>query len=139
MKEVFVIDAARTPFGSLGGTLSEVPAPRLAAQVIEGLLKRTGLQPAAVGRVVIGEVLQAGVGQAPARQAMRLAGLPDSIPATTVNKVCGSGLEAIAFAAASIQLGDVAVAIAGGMESMSARPLRPSRARGRATGSATAS
>jgi acetyl-CoA C-acetyltransferase len=129
MKEVFVVDAARTPFGSLGGALSEVPAPRLAAAVIEGLLRRSGVQPAAVGRVVIGEVLQGGVGQAPARQAMRLAGLPDSIPATTVNKVCGSGLEAIAIAAASIRLGDVELAIAGGMESMSLAPYALPRAR----------
>jgi acetyl-CoA C-acetyltransferase len=129
MKEVFVVDAARTPFGSLGGALSELPAPRLAGQVIEGLLRRTGVAPAAVERVVIGEVLTAGVGQAPARQAMRFAGLPDAIPATTVNKVCGSGLEALAIAAASIRLGDVSLALAGGMESMSLAPYALSRAR----------
>ncbi|HSM93472.1 MAG TPA: thiolase family protein [Anaeromyxobacteraceae bacterium] len=129
MKEVFVVDAARTPFGSLGGALADVPAPRLAAPVIARLLERGGVRPEQVERVLIGEVLTAGVGQAPARQAMRAAGLPDSVPATTVNKVCGSGLEAMALAAASIRAGDVEIAVAGGMENMSLAPYALARAR----------
>ena len=129
MTEVFVVDAARTPFGSLGGALADVPAPRLAAPVIARLLERGGVRPEQVERVLIGEVLTAGVGQAPARQAMRAAGLPDSVPATTVNKVCGSGLEAMALAAASIRAGDVEIAVAGGMENMSLAPYALARAR----------
>ncbi|HSM92650.1 MAG TPA: thiolase family protein [Anaeromyxobacteraceae bacterium] len=129
MKEVFVVDAARTPFGSLGGALAEQPAPTLAGGVINALVARSGVKPEQVGRVLIGEVLTGGVGQAPARQAMRAAGLPDSIPATTVNKVCGSGLEAMALASAAIRAGDVEVAVAGGMESMSLAPYALPRAR----------
>lgn len=129
MKEVFVVDAARTPFGSFGGALADVAAPALAAQVIGGLLARTGVAAERIGKVIVGEVLTAGVGQAPARQAMRGAGLPDSIPALTVNKVCGSGLEAIILGAGAIRLGEADLVVAGGMESMSLAPYALRRAR----------
>jgi len=122
MKEVYVIEALRTPLGSFGGQFSEVAAPRLAATVIKGLLEKSGLAAEAVDEVIIGQVLAGGVGQAPARQAMRAAGLPDGIPALTINKVCGSGLKAITLGAGSIRLGDAEVVIAGGMENMSLAP-----------------
>ncbi|MGB9081212.1 MAG: beta-ketoacyl synthase N-terminal-like domain-containing protein, partial [Desulfuromonadaceae bacterium] len=122
MKEVYIIESLRTPFGSFGGELSEVEAPKLAAAVIAELLSRSGLADEAVGEVIFGQVLSGGAGQAPARQAMRYAGLPDNIPAMTVNKVCGSGLKAIMLGAGSIKLGDADVVIAGGMENMSLTP-----------------
>jgi acetyl-CoA C-acetyltransferase len=112
----------RTPLGSFGGVLSDVEAPRLAAAVIGGLLERTGLKAEAVDEVIVGQVLSGGCGQAPARQAMRHAGLPDTIPALTINKVCGSGLKALMLGAGSIRLGDAEVVIAGGMENMSMAP-----------------
>lgn len=120
--DVFVVEALRTPFGSMGGTLSTVPAPRLAATVIEALLARTGVDRARLDEVVVGQVLPAGVGQAPARQAMRFAGIPDSVPATTVNKVCGSGLKTMMLAATAIRAGEQDLVVAGGMESMSLAP-----------------
>jgi acetyl-CoA C-acetyltransferase len=129
MKDVFVVDAVRTPFGSFQGALAEEPAPRLAATAIRGLLARARLPADAVGEVIAGQVVQAGVGQAPARQAMRAAGIPDAVPALTVNKVCGSGLKALMLAAASIRAGDVGVAVAGGMESMSLSPYLLAKAR----------
>ena len=129
MQDVFVIEALRTPFGSLGGALASITAPRLAATVIEALVRRSGVDAARVDEVVVGQVLPAGVGQAPARQAMRLAGLPDEIPATTINKVCGSGLAAMQLAAMSIRTGAAEVAVAGGMESMSLAPYLLARAR----------
>lgn len=129
MSDVFVVDSLRTPFGSFGGALADVEAPRLGAAVIEALMKKSGLPPASVSEVIVGEVLAGGVGQAPARQAMRYAGLPDNIPAMTVNKVCGSGLKAIMLGAGSIRLGDSDVVIAGGMESMSLAPYLLKRAR----------
>ena len=122
MKEVFVVESLRTPLGSFGGTLSDVEAPQLAATVIQGLLERTGLAGDAVEEVIVGQVLSGGSGQAPARQAMRLAGLSDAVPALTINKVCGSGLKALMLGAGSIRLGDAAVVIAGGMENMSLAP-----------------
>lgn len=122
MTEVYVIESLRTPLGSFGGELSDVEAPRLAATVIRELLSRSGLAAEAVGEVIIGQVLTGGAGQAPARQAMRHAGLPDSIPAMTINKVCGSGLKALMLGAGSIRLGDADVVIAGGMENMSLAP-----------------
>ncbi len=122
MKEVYVVESLRTPQGSFGGALADVEAPRLAAAVITELLKRTGLTADAVEEVIIGQVLSGGSGQAPARQAMRYAELPDTIPAMTINKVCGSGLKAIMLGAGSIQLGDAEVVIAGGMENMSLAP-----------------
>jgi acetyl-CoA C-acetyltransferase len=122
MKEVYVVESLRTPFGAFGGTLSDVEAPRLAASVIKGLLERSGLAAEAVDEVIVGQVLSGGCGQAPARQAMRHAGLLDSTPALTINKVCGSGLKALMLGAGSIRLGDAEVVIAGGMESMSQAP-----------------
>ncbi len=121
-REVFVVEALRTPFGAMGGVLSSVPAPTLAATVIEALVARSGIDPALLDRILVGQVLSGGSGQAPARQAMRAAGVPDSVPATTVNKVCGSGLEAMLLAASAIRAGDASLAIAGGMESMSLAP-----------------
>ncbi len=122
MNKVFVIDALRTPFGSFGGTLAELPAPLLASKVIGELLARTHLPPDGVDEVIIGQVLQGGSGQAPARQAMRQAGLPDSVHAMTINKVCGSGLKAMMLAADAIRLGESQVIMAGGMENMSSSP-----------------
>ncbi len=122
MQDVFIIEALRTPFGSFGGNLADVPAPQLAATVVKELLGRSGVKAEQVGQFIAGQVLQAGVGQAPARQAMRAAGLPDGIPAMTINKVCGSGLKAMMLGADSIRLGDDELVIAGGMESMSLTP-----------------
>jgi acetyl-CoA C-acetyltransferase len=122
MKEVFIVEALRTPFGSFGGNLSEVPAPTLAAQVIIAILHRTGVPGTELDEVIIGQVLQGGSGQAPARQAMCQAGLPNSVHAMTINKVCGSGLKAMMMAADSIHLNESHLAIAGGMENMSLAP-----------------
>jgi acetyl-CoA C-acetyltransferase len=129
MKDVFVVESLRTPLGSFGGALADIEAPRLAATVIRALLERSGLPDEAVDEVIIGQVLAGGSGQAPARQAMRFAGLPDTIPALTINKVCGSGLKALMLGAGSIRLGDAEVVVAGGMESMSLAPylLKQSR------------
>jgi acetyl-CoA C-acetyltransferase len=123
MKDVYVIESLRTPFGSFGGALSEIEAPYLGGTVIKMLLERADLDPAAITEVIIGEVLAGGVGQAPARQAMRYAGLPDGVHAMTINKVCGSGLKSIMLGAASIALGDSEIVIAGGMENMSMAPF----------------
>ena len=122
MQDVFVIDAYRTPFGSFGGALADVPAPRLAAPVISHLLKTSGLKGEDIDQFIAGQVLSGGSGQAPARQAMRFADLPDSIPALTINKVCGSGLKAVMLGADAIRLGDSGIIIAGGMENMSSTP-----------------
>ncbi|HEX9802483.1 MAG TPA: beta-ketoacyl synthase N-terminal-like domain-containing protein, partial [Gammaproteobacteria bacterium] len=122
MTEVLIIDALRTPFGSFGGALAEVSAPQLAAQVLARLLTKHGLPASAVDEVILGQVLQGGCAQAPARQAMRFAGIPDSAHAMTINKVCGSGLKSMMLAAQSIRLGDSDVVLAGGMESMSLAP-----------------
>jgi acetyl-CoA C-acetyltransferase len=122
MNEVYVVEALRTPFGSFGGTLSDVAAPQLAAPVMQGLLQKSGLSATAVDEVIVGQVLSGGCGQAPARQAMRAAGIPDSAHALTINKVCGSGLKAIMLGADSIRLGESQVVIAGGMENMSLAP-----------------
>jgi acetyl-CoA C-acetyltransferase len=121
-KDIFVVEAKRTPFGSFGGTLSDVEAPKLAAAVMVNLLQSTGLDAAAVDEVIVGQVLSGGCGQAPARQAMRAAGIPDSAHAMTINKVCGSGLKAVMLAADSIALGNSGIVIAGGMENMSLAP-----------------
>jgi acetyl-CoA C-acetyltransferase len=128
-EEVYVIDGQRTPFGSFGGVLSDITAPQLAATVIKGLLNRNSLPAEAVGEVILGQVLSGGCGQAPARQAMRAAGLPDTVPALTVNKVCGSGLKAIMLGSDSIQLGNADVVLAGGMENMSLAPYFLKKAR----------
>ena len=122
MNEVFIVEARRTPFGSLGGALSDISAPDLASQVMRDLLRRSQIPTTAIDEVIAGQVLQGGCGQAPARQAMRKAGLPDSVHAMTINKVCGSGLKAVMLAADTIRLGDATCVIAGGMESMSLAP-----------------
>lgn len=122
MQSVYVVEALRTPFGSFGGVLADVPAPKLAAPVIAALLQNSGVPADAVDQVIAGQVLSGGAGQAPARQAMRFAGLPDGIAALTINKVCGSGLKAMMLGADAIRLGDAGVVIAGGMENMSLAP-----------------
>jgi len=117
-----IVSAARTPIGRYLGGLSTLSASDLGAIAIRAALSRSGVSPADVGNVIMGNVLQAGVGQAPARQAALKAGLPGTVSALTVNKVCGSGLEAVMLAAASIKAGDEQVVVAGGMESMSNTP-----------------
>jgi len=121
-KEVFVVSMARTAFGSFQGALSSVPAPRLGATAIAGALKRAGITPDAISEVIMGNVLTAGEGQAPARQAAIYAGIPNSVPAMTINKVCGSGMKAVMLASQSIMLGDSDAVVAGGMENMSLSP-----------------
>ena len=120
--EVVIVSAVRTPLGSFMGTLSSIPAPKLGAIAIKGALEKINLDPKLVDEVFMGNVLQAGLGQAPAKQAALYAGLPNSIPCTTVNKVCASGMKSIAFAAQAIQCGDAEIVIAGGMENMSQIP-----------------
>jgi acetyl-CoA C-acetyltransferase len=122
MTDVFIVGAARTPIGRFLGNLSSLSAPELGAVAIRAALERSSLDPATVDDVIIGNVVQAGVGQAPARQAALAAGIPSSASATTINKVCASGLEAINSAALAIRNGDADVIVAGGMESMSQAP-----------------
>jgi len=122
MEDVVIVAAGRTAIGKFGGTLSKIPATELGAQVIKQLMARTGIDPASVSEVIMGQVLTAGVGQNPARQATIKAGLPDSIPASTLNVVCGSGLRAVHLAAQAIKCGDAEIVIAGGQENMSASP-----------------
>ncbi len=129
MNELFVVEALRTPFGSFGGIFADIDAPQLAATVMRGLLQKTGLPADQVNEVIVGQVLSGGCGQAPARQAMRAAGIPDSAHALTINKVCGSGLKAIMLGADSIRLGESSVVIAGGMENMSLAPYILPKAR----------
>ena len=114
-----IVAALRTPVGSFGGSLSSLPATALGATVVKALLERTGLDPEQVDEVILGQVLAAGVGQNPARQTTLNAGLPHKVPATTINKVCGSGLKAVHLAMQAIALGDAEVVVAGGQESMS--------------------
>jgi acetyl-CoA C-acetyltransferase len=130
MEDVFVVEALRTPFGSLSGSLADQPAPQLAAVVMRALLQYASLAPEALDEVIVGQVLSGGCGQAPARQAMRAAGIPDRVHAMTVNKVCGSGLKAIMLGADSIRLKESSLVIAGGMESMSQAPYFLKKARG---------
>jgi acetyl-CoA C-acetyltransferase len=120
--EVVIVAAVRTPIGSFGGSLKDVSATRLGSIAIEGALRKAGIAPGQVQEVLMGCVLQANLGQAPARQAAKGAGLPDDVVCTTVNKVCASGMKAVVQAAQSIMLGDVDIAVAGGMESMSNVP-----------------
>ena len=122
-KEVYIIAAVRTPIGSFGGMLKDIPATQLGAIAIEGAVKRAGIKPSDVQEVYMGCVLQANLGQAPARQASIRAGLPENVCCTTVNKVCASGMKAIMNGAQSILLGDADVVIAGGMENMSSVPF----------------
>ena len=121
-KAVYVLSAVRTPMGSFLGSLSTVPATQLGAIAIRGALDASGIAPSEVQEVMMGNVLQAGLGQAPARQAAMAAGIPDSVPCTTVNKVCASGMKSLALASQSIVLGDADVVVAGGMENMSQVP-----------------
>jgi acetyl-CoA C-acetyltransferase len=135
---VYIVGAARTPIGSFLGSLSAVAAPRLGAVAIVAALKRAGVEPAQVGEVFMGNVLTAGIGQAPARQAAIYAGVPSSVPATTVGKVCGSGMQAIIFGAKTIALGDAEIVVSGGMESMSNAPYyMPAARTGARMGNAT--
>lgn len=122
MKEAFIVSALRTPIGSFGGTLKDFSATQLGAIAIKSAIEKAGIAPQLVNEVLMGCVLQAGIGQAPAKQAARKAGLPDTIPCTTVNKVCASGMKAIMQGAQSIMLGDAGIVVAGGMESMSNVP-----------------
>lgn len=123
MKEVVIVSAVRTPIGAFLGGLSTIPAVQLGATAIKGALNKINLDPSLVQEVFMGNVLQAGEGQAPARQAALAAGLPNSVPCTTVNKVCASGMKAVMFAAQSIKCGDADIVVAGGMESMSQTPF----------------
>jgi acetyl-CoA C-acetyltransferase len=122
MKDVYIISAVRTPMGSFGGSLKALSATQLGAIAIKGAIQRAGVNPLAVQDVLMGCVLQANLGQAPARQAAKFAGLPNEVNCTTINKVCASGMKAIAQAAQSIMLGDADIVVAGGMESMSNVP-----------------
>lgn len=122
MKKVVIVSAARTPIGSFMGALSSVPAPKLGAVAIKGALDKIGLKPEQVEEVLMGNVVQAGTGQAPARQAAIFAGIPNTVPCTTINKVCSSGMKAIMLAAQSIALGENSIVVAGGMENMSLIP-----------------
>lgn len=127
--DVFVIEGKRTPFGSFGGSLADIDSTVLGTTAIKGVLAAASLDPAAVNEVIVGQVLSGGVGQAPARQAMRGAGIPDSTPAMTINKVCGSGLKAVMLGANSIRLGEAGIVVAGGMENMSLAPYFLKKAR----------
>lgn len=122
MKEVYIIAAVRTPIGSFGGSLKSFTATQLGALAIKAAVEKAGIAPAMVNDVLMGAVIQANLGQAPARQAAKFAGLPNEVNCTTINKVCASGMKAIAQAAQSIMLGDAAIVVAGGMESMSNVP-----------------
>lgn len=122
MKEVVIVSAVRTPIGSFLGSLSEVSATRLGAAAIKGALTKINLDPKMVDEVFMGNVVQAGLGQAPAKQAALYAGIPDTVPCTTVNKVCASGMKSIAFAAQAVKCGDAEIVVAGGMENMSSIP-----------------
>jgi len=122
-KEVYIVSAVRTPIGSFGGTLKDVPAPKLGAIAIKSAVERAGIKPSDVQEVYMGCVLQANLGQAPARQAAIHAGLPENVCCTTINKVCASGMKAIMNGAQSIMLGDADIVVAGGMENMSSTPF----------------
>ena len=121
-KEVVIVSAARTPIGSFLGALSTIPAPKLGAIAIRGALEKINLKPELVEAVLMGHVIQAGAGQAPARQAAIYAGIPNTVPCTTINKVCASGMKTVMQAAQAIALGDADIVVAGGMENMSLAP-----------------
>ena len=122
MEKVIIASAQRTPVGSFQGSLSSLTAPKLGAIAIKSAVEKAGIYPGDVEEVIMGQVLTAGAGQAPARQAAIYAGLPNSVPCMTINKVCGSGLKSVMLAADSIQLGRTKIAIAGGQECMSLAP-----------------
>ncbi len=139
MKKVVIVSACRTPTGRLMGALSTLTAPQLAAPVIAGTIELGGIQPSRVDEVILGNVISAGIGQSPARQAAILAGLPKKTAAVTVNMVCASGMKAIALAAQSILLGEADIVVAGGMESMSNAPfLLPEMRAGKGCGDTAA-
>lgn len=129
MKDVYILSGARTPIGSFQGALSTVSAPKLGSTAIKAALERAGVSPDQVDEVLMGNVLSGGVGQAPARQAAIYAGLPTSVPCTTVNKVCGSGMKTVMMGAQAIKCGDAETVVAGGMESMSLAPYILQKAR----------
>jgi acetyl-CoA C-acetyltransferase len=129
VNEVVIVSAARTPVGTFCGSLAEVPAVKLGAVAIAEAVRRAGIQPSEVDEVIMGLVLSAGVGQGAARQAAMAAGIPVTSPATTINKVCGSGLKAVVLAAQAVALGDADVVVAGGMESMNCAPYLLAKAR----------
>ncbi len=122
-REVYIMSAVRTPIGSFGGSLKEVPATKLGAIAINGAVAKAGIKPEQVEELLMGCVIQANLGQAPARQACKISGLPDSVICTTVNKVCASGMKAVSQGAATIALGEADIIVAGGMESMSNVPF----------------
>ncbi|MBN9286653.1 MAG: acetyl-CoA acetyltransferase [Gammaproteobacteria bacterium 39-13] len=122
MQEVYIVGAARSPVGSFGGSLSKLSASAISAQVIKGLLEKIDLSPNQIDEVILGQVLAAGVGQNPARQASIAAGIPFNVPAMTINKVCGSGLKAVQLGFQAICLGDASIVVAGGQENMSLAP-----------------
>ncbi len=122
MKEVVIVSVARTPIGRFMGSLSAIPAPKLGAIAIKGALNKINLEPNLVEEVFMGNVVSAGLGQAPARQAAIFAGIPNTVPCTTINKVCASGMKSIMLAAQTISLGDADIVVAGGMENMSSIP-----------------
>jgi acetyl-CoA C-acetyltransferase len=126
---VYIVAATRTPIGAFQGTLASLAAPKLGAQAIKGVLAQAKLDPSLIGQVFMGNVLSAGLGQAPARQAMIHAGIPNTVPATTVSKVCGSGLEAVILGAKTLAVGDTDLVVVGGMESMSNVPYYLDKAR----------
>ncbi|HSH78898.1 MAG TPA: acetyl-CoA C-acyltransferase, partial [Herpetosiphonaceae bacterium] len=128
-RDAVIVAAARTPIGKFGGALAAIPAPELGAHAIRAALQRAGIDAATVDEAIMGNVISAGLGQAPARQAALKAGLPDSVGALTINKVCGSGLKSVMLAAGMIRAGDVEVVVAGGMENMSAAPYLLPQAR----------
>ena len=121
-KEVVIVSVARTPIGSFMGSLSKIPAPKLGAIAIKGALDKINLNPNLIDEVFMGNVVSAGIGQAPARQAAIFAGIPDTVPCSTINKVCASGMKSVMLAAQSISLGDTEIVVAGGMENMSLIP-----------------
>ncbi|HKJ48641.1 MAG TPA: acetyl-CoA C-acyltransferase [Christiangramia sp.] len=136
-KEVVIVSAARTPIGSFLGSLSSIPATKLGSIAIKGALEKINLKPEMVQEVLMGNVVQAGVGQAPARQASLGAGIPDTVPCTTVNKVCASGMKTVMQGAQSIMLGDTDIVVAGGMENMSLIPHYVHMRNGKKFGPAT--
>jgi acetyl-CoA C-acetyltransferase len=129
MSDVFILSAARTPIGKFGGGLSTTPATQLGAIAIRAAVERAGIAPERIDEVIMGQVIQAGAGQAPARQAALKAGLPDGVSATTINKVCGSGLKAVMLGASAIRAGDADLIVAGGMENMNLGPYLLPQAR----------
>ncbi|MDT8324890.1 MAG: beta-ketoacyl synthase N-terminal-like domain-containing protein, partial [Bacteroidota bacterium] len=129
MNTVVIVSAVRTPIGAFNGTLASFTAPQLGAIAIKEALRRANVKPEDVSEVIMGNVLTAGVGQAPARQAALFAGLPQSVPCMTINKVCGSGLKSVMLGAQAIMTGDADIVVAGGQESMSKTPYLLEKAR----------